>query len=446
MGLQQVTALTKAFTRWKQTAPEPAGGVDRLFSLAEQSARAPDGEWSALQSAQQLAQHLATLDINECQSLIQQLVPLGPCEQQLDRAAQWPTDTPEQRWERQRQLQCALYSPRQALWRRLAGVDGGLRQLVALRESLFPLLKKQPSLRSLEAELAGLLAERFNLGLLEHRELTWSSGADVLENLMAYEAVHAFQGWADLRHRLRGADRRCFALFHPQLPELPVAFVEVALDSELATSVQAILDQDAPVCPASDANWTVFYAISNTLQGLKGIAFGEYLIKTTAAALQRELPSLKGFSTLSPIPGFRRWLEHASDSELDLPAKLLKQLGGSRPSVETLCEKLDIKDPHANSAATEFLGYTCHRYLGQRRDDGNALDPVARFHLGNGARVERLTTAADTSPKGIAQSLGMMVNYRYPLTALELANNRQRYCNAELPAAVRKPWQHQPKL
>jgi len=411
MGLRQFESVTQAFKRLKPQPATPATALALAGELLSDCALATEGELAARQSAALLVPQLAKLSTTERQLLLQEVLTLS----------------------------------RTMLWRRIAGVDNGLRQIIALRESLFQCLKQDSGLADLDTELAAFLAERVDLGWLEHRELSWNSSAAVLEQLMAHEAVHAFTGWSDLKHRLRGSDRRCFGLFHPQIPDLPVAFVEVALTRELTGSVQSLLDTDTAPCPAAETQWAVFYAISNTLQGLRGIAFGEYLIKATVNCLRTELPHLQGFATLSPIPGFRHWLENTKPGEFPIPAKLLKQLGGSWPDKSRLSQYLNLSDTTATASVNtdahrEFLGRACLHYLQQRRDDGTALDPVARFHLGNGARLERLNYLGNSAPHGLQQSLGMMVNYRYPLEALELSSNRQTYRRGQLPAASAKLW------
>jgi malonyl-CoA decarboxylase len=259
------------------------------------------------------------------------------------------------------------------------------------------------------------------------RAIDWDSPASLLEKLVAYEAVHQITSWQDLRNRL-DSDRRCYALFHPRMPEEPLAFVEVALVQGMASSIQALLDEKAPKMDPQQADAAIFYSISNTQKGLKQISFGDYLIKRVVQTLSREFPKIRIFATLSPIPGFRRWLRDLPEAELavafgpeDLAA--LPTLSTDR-DLKTSTEELLgdgswVGDAAMAAALQRPLMVLGARYLVSKRGDGQPLDSVARFHLRNGARLERLNWLGDASGNGLAQSSGMMVNYRYVVDEIE---------------------------
>lgn len=290
-------------------------------------------------------------------------------------------------------LSDAAEPPRQELLRRINQGQGGTAALVALRQELLAALRTSPDLAALDSDLRHLFASWFNRGFLELRRIDWNTPAAVLEKLIAYEAVHEIDGWSDLRRRL-GPDRRCFAFFHPALPGEPLIFVEVALVKGLAAAVQPLLapdtDEAAQRAAASAADTAIFYSISNCQDGLRGISFGNFLIKQVVEELKSELPQLTRFATLSPVPGFRRWLA--------------KQDGAPELPLET------PPDPALHDQVMRL----CARYLTE-----SATDPVARFHLGNGARLERINWHGNIAPRGLAESGGIMVNYLYDPDSIE---------------------------
>ena len=299
------------------------------------------------------------------------------------------------------------------------------------RAELIDLKQRDPLLAGLEEDLKRLLANWFDIGFLELKRITWESPAALLEKLMAYEAVHEIRGWTDLKNRLE-ADRRCFAIFHPRMPDEPLIFVEVALVAGMTGDIHALLDEAAPIGDPHLADTAIFYSISNCQLGLAGISFGDFLIKRVADALATELPRLRVFATLSPVPGFRAWLERQSRAaygDLLLPAErsAIEALGGEAPERD-LAALLDRHvDPRVATALRDPLIRLCARYLlHERTPSGRALDPVAHFHLSNGARVERLNWLGDTSPKGLQQSAGIMVNYLYRLSEIEANHEAYR--------------------
>jgi malonyl-CoA decarboxylase len=308
--------------------------------------------------------------------------------------------------------------PRQELLRRMNMASGGTGTLIIMRSEITARLKDEPELKLLDADLKHLFASWFNRGFLELRRIDWQSPAAVLEKLIAYEAVHEIKGWADLRRRL-APDRRCFAFFHPALPGEPLIFVEVALVEGLATSMPPLLAQDvdeaAARAQAARADTAIFYSISNCQDGLRGISFGNFLIKQVVEELLAEFPQLKRFSTLSPIPGFRRWLTQRLASEGNKDAALLSELARDGW----------WNDPAESERLRPTLMRLCATYLTQSPSYGNRIDPVARFHLGNGARLERVNWLGNTAPRAIQESFGIMVNYLYDPDSIE--NNHEAF-------------------
>lgn len=325
-------------------------------------------------------------------------------------------------------LRRAFVSPRTRLLQRFSAFPEGMRFLVDLRAELLPHLKSDRRLLALDAELEHLFSTWFDVAFLELRRISWDSPASLIEKLIKYEAVHAIKGWADVKNRL-DSDRRCYGFFHPRLPNEPLIFVEVALVSELADAISPLLDESAAASDLGKASTAIFYSISNTQTGLRGVSFGDSLIKRVVETLCDEFPRLKTFATLSPIPGFRSWLGKNAQSMLDKlqgrERTTLAHALGQPPGQEVIaaasflaaCEavaSLDEKSP-----VRQMLMHCCAKYLGHEKDDGRPLDSVARFHLTNGARIERLNWAGDLSTKGLKQAYGLMVNYLYDLKRLD---------------------------
>ena len=329
-------------------------------------------------------------------------------------------------------LRRALDAPRATFLAQFNLLADGVKFLVDLRSDLLGLLPQDSGLEVLKVELDGLLEHWFDPGFLDLRRITWQTPALVLEKLMAYEAVHPIASWSDLRNRL-DTDRRCYAFFHPRLPNEPLIFVEIALLKGAAGNVQMLLDENAPLQDPAQADTAVFYSISNTQKGLRGISFGNLLLKRVIEDLRHDLPKLKVFATLSPIPGFRRWLEKAlADGTVLLqPAdasKLAAAIGHPNPAT-ALADVLNRpdwqKDARITDALRGVLEKLCARYLLREKSEGQPLDSVAQFHLTNGARVNRIFWQADTSARGERQSYGMMVSYRYDLN--EVDKNHERF-------------------
>jgi malonyl-CoA decarboxylase len=329
----------------------------------------------------------------------------------------------------ERELRAALQAPRVRLMTQFNGLPEGVKFLVDLRAELIRLSREDRTLADLERDLKNLLVAWFDIGFLELKRITWDSPAALLEKLSVYEAVHQVRGWMDLKNRL-DSDRRCFAFFHPRMPSEPIIFVEVALVSGMAGNIQTLLDARAPLSDPRNADTAIFYSISNAQKGLAGVSFGGFLIKRVADQLAGEFPRLKTFATLSPLPGFRVWLDQQFSE--GLPGVLDKTdrkalaaaLGESNVNKgalkQLLAENAWTKDPVLTKALEGPLLRLAARYLAEaKREDGKALDPVANFHLSNGARIERLNWLGDTSKKGLQQSAGVMVNYQYRLDEIE---------------------------
>ena len=336
----------------------------------------------------------------------------------------------------ERALRAALLPPRVTLLRQFNALPEGVKFLVDRRAELIAIANGDPVLRGLADDLRDVLANWFDIGFLELQRITWDAPASLLEKLMAYEAVHEIRGWTDLKNRLE-ADRRCFAFFHPRMPDEPLIFVEVALVSGIAGNIETLLDEAAPMGNPQTADTAIFYSISNCQRGLVGISFGDFLIKRVVDALAAELPRLKTFATLSPLPAFRAWLAaEAERGPLLLPneAKTVEAVSAGMDAAgadDALLRLLDrpewVDDLRIAAALREPLLRLAARYLlHARTPSGRALDPVAHFHLSNGARVEQLDWLGDRSPKGLQQSAGLMVNYLYRLGDIEANHEAYR--------------------
>ncbi len=330
------------------------------------------------------------------------------------------------------ELRYTLVPPRLHLLTQFNALPEGVKFLVDLRADLLQIRNENPYLAGLEADLKQLLTSWFDVGFLDLRRITWDAPAALLEKLIAYEAVHEIRSWSDLKNRL-DSDRRCFAFFHPRMPNEPLIFVEVALVDGLADNIQALLDESAPDWDAKAADTAIFYSISNAQIGLAGISFGGFLIKRVVDALAGELKRLKTFATLSPIPGFRGWLDPllatGDDSLINrAEAKALVEHTGADGGLAAMRTLLD-SPWHEDEAAVRLLKRPlvrlCARYILQEKRDGWPPDRVARFHLINGARVERINWLADTSPRGLQIAAGMMINYVYKLDEIE--ENHEAY-------------------
>jgi malonyl-CoA decarboxylase len=380
------------------SADLPADDADYLRDKMRQCLSSQGGEVAARARAAQLGR--AYLDLNDggrLKFLRILATEFGTDKSAVDKALAAVTAAagPEARSRAERKLKAVLEPARVKLLTQFTSLPEGVKFLVDMRDELTQIARNDPAFEALADDLKSLLAGWFDVGFLELHRITWRSPALILEKIIAYEAVHAIQGWADLKNRL-DSDRRLYAFFHPRMPDEPLIFVEVALTRGMAGNVQKLLDEHAPVEDIDKADAAIFYSINNAQRGLNGISFGNFLIKRVVDALIHELPNLKIFATLSPIPGFRSWAEKNG-------------LAGS----------LD------GAGETALLPLVA-RYLTELNPEtGKARDPVAQFHLSNGARMERLNWNADASAKGLAQSCGVMVNYLYRLSDIEM--NHEAY-------------------
>ncbi len=308
---------------------------------------------------------------------------------------------------------------RQELIRRLNRAPGGTSELVAMRADLLRLMDGHRDLAAFDRDIVHLLSSWFNRGFLVLRRIDWSTPANILEQIIRYEAVHEIHDWNDLRRRIDPVDRRCYAFFHPALVDEPLIFVEVALTETIPGAIAPLLAADRQPVPIERARTAVFYSISNTQRGLGGISFGSFLIKQVVEELRRELPKLDNFVTLSPVPGFVPWLKQASDVPLS-------------DDDRTLLENLEKPDWFGNAELEAQLRavlepLAAYYFLKARTPKGRLIDSVARFHLGNGARLERINWLGDVSQKGLRESAGIMVNYLYRLEDIE--KNHETYAN-----------------
>ena len=312
-----------------------------------------------------------------------------------------------QRAEAERRLRAVLVPARVRLLRAFNSLPSGVKFLVEMRADLLDLMRPAPELKPLDADLKDLLASWFDLGFLGMQRISWDAPASLLEKLGHYEAVHEVRGWSDLKNRL-DVDRRCFAFMHPAMPDEPLIFVEVALTTEMTGEMASLLDQRAPVTNPSHATNAIFYSISNCQRGLDGISFGNALIKRVVQELTHEFRNLRTFVTLSPLPRFRDWLE--TQGGPDGAADPLKAMFVNRAWSRDVSAAATLKAPLMQLAA---------HYLLEAKRGKRAFDPVAHFHLSNGARLERINWLADTSAKGMRESAGMMANYLYRLDQID---------------------------
>ena len=397
---------------------EPEKGLQSLVD-ALMSGR---GEASGVALAHQLLRHYRILGPEERRAFFRYVATvLRPDAMAVSDAARSYIDAPSPAT--LARLQRAVESPLQEFFRRLNLAPGATAEIVAMRRDLLR-MAHDPALDIIDADIRHLLSSWFNRGFLVLRRIDWQTPAAILEKIIAYEAVHRIKSWEDLRRRLDPADRRCFAYFHPSLVDEPLIFVEVALQNEIPEAIAPVLDEARKTEVVRDPKTAVFYSISNCQEGLKGISFGSFLLKQVIEDLVREMPSLKSFVTLSPVPSFARWLDRivADDSE-----GLLTE--DDRAALKALRDPAWHEEAGAShdELAAALLALAAHYFLMAKSADRTPVDPVARFHLGNGARLERINWLGDTSEKGLREAHGLMVNYRYDLKEIE--KNHEAYAN-----------------
>jgi malonyl-CoA decarboxylase len=439
-------ALRRVSSLWRDMAAAVGAGAattdftERLRTVLE----AKGGEVSARARAAELAELYRSLDAPGRTDFLRALASFDCDPEAVSRAMERVAAAadPAERAVATARLRHALEPPRIRVLRAFAAIPDGVKFLVDLRAELLARRDGDKLLEALETDLKGLLAAWFDVGFLDLRRIDWNSPASLLEKLVQYEAVHRIRSWRDLKNRLE-SDRRCYAFFHPRMPEEPLIFVEVALVRGMADSVQRLLDEKAPVLDPAAADTAVFYSINNCQRGLDGISFGNFLIKRVVGELAKEFRNIKTFCTLSPIPGYRKWLEARlagaepvlSEEErkaLRGLAPLVPELGAEADAVEILRLLLARRPPWREEAAAKVLApiltRLCARYLLLEEAPGRpgrALDPVAHFHLSNGARIERINWRGDISDNGLRQSFGLMVNYLYDPARIE--ENHEAY-------------------
>jgi len=376
------------------------------------------GEASGTAIAREILDRYRHLDEAERLALFEALTrDFGPDRENLARAVEnWRTQPSD---EDASELHFASEPRRQELIRRLNRAPGGTSDLVAMRADLLRVMKGHKELAALDRDVAHLLTSWFNRGFLVLRRIDWSTPANILEQIIRYEAVHEIRDWDDLRRRIDPIDRRCYAFFHPALVDEPLIFVEVALTESIPGAIAPLLAEDRQLTPTDRARTAVFYSISNTQRGLSGISFGSFLIKQVVEELRRELPKLENFVTLSPVPGFMEWVKQAHDVPIS-------------DEDRAILENLEQPDWFANPELAAQLRsvlepLAAHYFLKARTPKGRLIDSVERFHIGNGARLERIDWLGDLSPKGLRDSAGIMVNYLYRLEDIE--KNHEAYAN-----------------
>jgi len=406
----------------------PDDDADRLKAMIVDCLEGRGGQVSARWRAANLGETYLSLNAAGRLRFLRLLVDdFGVDDSALDQATEVmrTAEGPDSRRDAARNLKRALIPARVKLLTQFNGLPEGIKFLVDLRAEVRDALAEAPDLAPLDTDMRELLGAWFDVGLLRLERITWQASAALLEKLAAYEAVHAIRSWQDLKNRL-DSDRRYYAFFHPNMPGEPLIFVEVALVSGISDSIQSLLDEGAPADDPASADTAVFYSISNAQRGLDGLSFGEFLIKQVVDDLSRELPQLKTFATLSPLPGFSRWLtaelDHAdvegspdllTPAESDAIRDLCDEELGAK-ALKTVLSGRWYDDAAQRDALEQPLLRLAARYLtSETRANGQPLDPVARFHLANGARIERLNWLADRSVNGLEKSFGVMVNYQY---------------------------------
>ncbi|MFC2111206.1 malonyl-CoA decarboxylase [Bacteroidota bacterium] len=322
------------------------------------------------------------------------------------------------------ELMKALIPPRLKLLRQFITLPNGFIFLKDMRRDLLPLSKSIPRLKKLDNDIKNMLKSFFDINLLDLTQITWNSPAALLEKLIEYEAVHEIGSWKNLKHRLH-ADHRIFAFMHNKMPNEPLVFVEVALVNGISGNIQELLNENTPSLNPQKADTAIFYSISSTQKGLAGINFGNFLIKRVVKEITKELPNIQHFSTLSPIPKFKQWIESLEPDDrrfiTEKELKQLKRFSRTKYPIKILLKILDTNwqdDPKKVEALKAPLMRLCAHYLIHEKRDAKAVDPVANFHLRNGAKIFKLNWMADTSEKGMRQSFGIMVNYYYKLNKI----------------------------
>ncbi len=407
-----ISTIVEQGRRLVHIRPETSG--DRAVLDLAAAILSEKGEASGIALAQELLELFTRLDRAEKLAFFTALVEqYGPDAAHVDAAVEAYTR------ERTQASAIALHDAaeprRQEMIRRLNRAPNGTAALVAMRAELIELLPEHPDLVQLDHDFDHLFSSWFNRGFLVLKRIDWTTPAAILEKIILYEAVHEIGSWEDLRRRIEPPDRRCYGFFHPALGDEPLIFVEVALTKDIPDAIAPILSVERSAAPAREAATAVFYSISNCQKGLRGVSFGNFLIKQVVEELLRDLPGLKRFVTLSPVPGFARWLAKLRQDDTE---QLLQDQD---------CAALEVLDQSgwqqtkesASGARDSVMSLAAYYFLHAKRADGGPVDPVARFHLGNGARLERINWLGDVSAPGLKQAAGLMVNYLYDLDHIE---------------------------
>jgi malonyl-CoA decarboxylase len=428
-------AIRRIANVWRDMAASVSADEDEGIAAQMRACLAArGGEVSARNRAAKLAQTYLALDAEGRVAFLRTLAEFDSDPEAVARAyeAVQAARDPAERASAKARLRRTLEPPRLRLLTQFTTIPDGMKFLVDMRAALLDAMAEDSHLQALESDLRNLLASWFDVGFLELQRIDWSSPALLLEKLAGYEAVHEIRSWRDLKNRL-DSDRRCYAFFHPRMPNEPLIFVEVALVQGLAENVQRLLDEKALLLDPREADTAVFYSISNCQRGLAGISFGNFLIKRVVALLSAEFRNLRTFATLSPVPGFRRWLDARlaeGDAALlseEESAALRTATPADAPAAETGTQALAAilarrgwwRDPVMLKAAEPVLVRLCARYLLVERRGKRALDSVAHFHLTNGARLERINMLGDVSEKGVKEGATIMVNYLYDPARIE---------------------------
>ncbi len=380
------------------------------------------GEASGVAIARDLLAAFETLDPAGKTRFFRELIQrFGPNRERLERAIEAYRRTPTDA--ALAELHDAAEPRRQELIRRLNLAPGGTAGLVSMRTELLSRLSEHPELAALDHDFNHLLSSWFNRGFLTMTRIDWSTPAVILEKIIRYEAVHQIRDWNDLRSRIDPPDRRCYAFFHPALVDEPLIFVEVALTTDTAEAIEPLLTENRVAIEPDEASTAVFYSISNCQKGLRKVSLGNFLIKQVVEDLSRDFPNLKTFVTLSPVPGFRQWIKSEA-------AKGSTELVGETTRLELkILENPDWPTDHRRAQALKriLLPLAAHYFMRVKTASGKPVDTVARFHLGNGARLERINWLGDRSRHGLEQSAGIMVNYLYRLKDIE--HNHEAFVN-----------------
>ncbi|MFO1117402.1 MAG: malonyl-CoA decarboxylase [Beijerinckiaceae bacterium] len=421
--LNTISERGRTILRLKGFPSDGAGGSASLVELCK-ALVSGRGEASGVAiAAETLARYRLLDDVGRASFFAALADLFGPDQEKLASALEkWranPTDSGAAA------IHYASEPRRLELFRRLNRAPGGTAALVEMRADLLKELRKNRALAQVDADFQHLFGSWFNRGFLVLRRIDWSTPASILERIIRYEAVHEIHDWNDLRRRIDPVDRRCYAFFHPALVDEPLIFVEVALADQIPSAIAPLLASERiPVSPER-ARTAVFYSISNCQKGLAGVSFGNFLIKQVVEELRRELPRIETFVTLSPVPNFRSWLAKAEDAPIDQDARA--QIAGVDDPAWT-------REPEATERLRKIVEpLAAHYFLKARTPDGRVVDSVARFHLGNGARLERINFMGDLSKKGLKESAGVMVNYLYDLDDIE--KNHEAFVNQNEVAA-----------